>query len=88
MLQEIYKILIMKDILTKPEDTESIKTFINKLKISKSDKQLLINKHCLGIIDKIQSNNLNISQRSFYKLYNKVLIRAYDAMRLCIRYKI
>lgn len=88
MLQEIYKILVMKDILQKPEQPDQIEKFIKKLKLCKSDETLLLNKYCFDIKDKQQIYNLKISARQFYKLKNKVLIRAYDSMRRRIRYGI
>ena len=87
MIPDIYKIQVMRDILHKPEQPEAVQKFIKKLKLNKSDELLLINKHCFHIGDKIQCADLKISIRQFYKLYNNVLIRAYDAMRRCIRYK-
>lgn len=87
MLQEIYKIMVMKDLLHKVEQPEALQKFIKKLQLCKNDETLLINKYCLDIKDKTQIYNLKISPRQFYKLHNKVLICAYDAMRLRIRYK-
>lgn len=88
MLQELYKILVMKDILHKPEQPDQVEKFIKKLKLCKRDETLLLNKYCFDIKDKQQIYNLEISARQFYKLKNKVLIRAYDSMRRRIRYGI
>lgn len=88
MLQDLYKIRVMKDILHRPEQPEIVKTFIEKLLLNEHDEQILINKYCSPTVDKILANDLKISMRQYYKLLNIVHIRAYDAMKRQIRYKI
>lgn len=88
MLQELYKILVMKDILHKAEQPEQLEKFIKKLKLCKNDETILLNKYCFNKRDKEQIYDLKISSRYFYNMLNTVLIRAYDAMKRCIRYKI
>lgn len=85
MLNSTLKIMVMKDILQRPEQPETIKSFITKLHISKKDKEILINKYSEGIVDKIQIKDLNVSPRYYYKLLQDIHIRAYNAMKAKIR---
>lgn len=78
----------MKDILHRPERQDNIESFIKKLKLKPEDEVVLINKYCLGILDKIQIHERGISARYFYKLHNQILIKAYDALKRCIHYNI
>lgn len=87
MLPDICKIDVMKDIFQKAEHPDKLEKFIKKLKLSQKDEAFLLNKYCKNVKDKEQIYTLNVSSRQFYKLHNKLLIKAYDAMRRCIRYK-
>lgn len=86
MLPDLYKIFVMKDIFEKAEQPEVLEAYIKKLQLCKNDENLLINKYCLRVADKKQAYDCKISIRQYYKLLNKILIRAYDAMKVRIRY--
>lgn len=84
LLQDCYKIMVMKDIFHKNNNPDAIFFFINKLFLSQQDKDILQNKYVYMQKDKEQIHKLQISPRHFYKLVNNIHIRAYDAMKLKI----